>query len=439
MYLLTDRWFQLPDKVMEHPVQRNLFHSDKHQFKVVAAGRRSYKTERMKRRMIDNLLNTDHKGKRYFLGAPTRVQAKEIFWDDVKALIPKWAIVNPVKDIKESELSVKVSGNNTIVVVGLEEFQRIEGIRWDGCGVTEYQKVDGKFLTQTLQPILNDTGGEAILEGRPLGKNHFYDEFLREKTEPERWKSFHWTSEEILSPLQIQAAKNDLGLIDYQREYLASFETGGQRAYYAYEETNLKKIGIDYRLNLHLPIIVSCDFNATEKPMSWTVGQRQGELIYWFKSLSYQYTNTIKMSGILDDYLKTLESYPKIIYFYGDYSGTKLTSNSSVSDWQIIENYFKNKDGFKPLIEKKIKPTVSVRDRVAATNALLKNANDIRRMFADPRGCKALIRDWDRMSWKDNNVDLDESNDLDSHNAASVDYFSSYEYPVQEKSYSHQF
>jgi hypothetical protein len=455
--LLTERWFPIPEKAMRHPVQTELFgeheengrwvYNNNVQFKVVAAGRRSYKTERMKRRMIIKAaLTPGNKNKSYFLGAPTRPQAKQIFWDDIKALTPKWCYAGKPK---ESELTLLLKGGNKIVVVGLEEYERIEGIRWDGCGITEYQKVDPMFFAKTLQPILTDTWGEAILEGRPLGKNHFYDDFNRCHTEPQRWASFHWTSEEILTPEQIMAAKNDLGLEDYKREYLADFETGGQRVYYSYSNLNHKKPGVDYQINYSYPFIVTCDFNATEKPMSWTIGQRQGMNTYWFKSLSYQYTNTASMCEILDKYFQGIDPdgrglsfklahYPKILYFYGDYAGMKMTSNSSLSDWDIIEKYFRTNSKEKPIVDKRLKPTRSVRDRVAATNAQLCNANNDRRQFVDPQECKPLIRDWDRVSWKENGVDLDDKDDRDTHNSDSVDYYNDYEFPIQDGVVSYQ-
>src|SRR5690606_20074079 len=199
------------------------------------------------------------------------------------------------------------------------------------------------------------------------------------------------------------------------------------------------KPGIDYQILYNQPFIITCDFNATEKPMSWTIGQRQGVNTYWIKSLSYQYTNTIQMCEILDDYLSKFPSYPKVLHFYGDYSGKKYTSNSAYSDWDIIKNYFIKQCSHPVKLDVRTKQTESVRDRVASTNAQLCNANNERRMFVDPQECKPLIRDWDRAEWKPNGMDLDDSNDLDTHNSDSVDYYSDYEFPIKGSAISKQF
>ena len=253
---------------------------------------------------------------------------------------------------------------------------------------------------------------------------------MKEKTNPERWASFTWKSEGILDADQIRAAKDDLGLIDYKREYEASFEANSDRVYYAFDaEKNIS----NYDLNYDLPIIISCDFNAGEKPMSWNLGQQIGDNTFWSHSLSYQYTNTLTMCNVVWDVFQSEKKTPKLVRLYGDYSGVKGTSNSSFSDWEIIEKYFNEK---LISVEKRIKPCLSIRDRNASTNARLCNANNIRRMFAHPTRCKALVRDWEYVQRAKNGIDLDESNPSLTHASDAVDYFSDYEYPIKGKAQS---
>ena len=418
--LLTKRWFPIPQRVLNHPEQIRA-KASKVQFKVIAAGRRSFKTERFLKRdfVIKSIQNENQK---YFLGAPTRPQAKLIFWDDLKALSPDYLVA----DINETELRIHYVTGSKLYVVGLQEYDRVHGVMWNGCGITEYQEADPKLFSTTIQPMLNDTNGDAILEGRPFGKNHFYDDFLRCKTSPDRWASFQWKSEGILTDEQIRNAKEDLGLVDYQREYEASFESGSQRVYYSYSELNNKK----YEINPSLPIIIACDFNAGEMPMSWNIGQQIGQITYWTNTLSHQYTNTLTMCSIADEVLRSFKEYPDVIKFYGDYSGVKQTSNSSYSDWQIIENFFRSKN---TTVERRTKPCINVRNRNAATNARLCNANNERRMFADPDKCKPLIKDWNYVQRKENGIDLDGSNPERTHCSDACDYYTDYEFPIKGK------
>lgn len=440
MYLQTDkdqlnslnkRWFPINSKALKHPVQSELLHDFdtlKPRNMIVAAGRRSFKTERFaKRLLIGECLKTGNEGKLYYAGAPTRMQAKAIFWDDIKRLAPK----RRIKRIREVELKIEFDTGASIRVIGLKEFKRIQGQLMHGIVITEYQDCDPGVYNESIEPMINDTRGWCIKEGRPLGKNHFFDDFLKGKQKTHLWRSYHWTSEDILSREQISEAKTNLAKPDYEREYRASFDSGSQRPYYAYTEKNNKRM----QYIPGIPVIVACDFNAQEKPMSWAIGQsvKQGstETTYWHKALSFQFTNTITMCGILhEEYLSSLPSgYPKQIIFYGDYAGKKHTSNSSKSDWDIIAEYFSNKAD----IKFRYRPCLSIRDSIASTNGRLCNSKGERRQFVDPENCLELIKDWEYCSWKDNGRELNDKDPLRTHLCRAVDYYNDYEFSIRGK------
>ncbi len=102
---------------------------------MVPAGRRSGKTELAKRRLVVAIpRDTGFADPRYFAAAPTRDQAKRIFWKDLKALIPsEW-----VRRIYETELCITTIFSSEVWVVGLDKPQRIEGVAWDGGVLDEY-------------------------------------------------------------------------------------------------------------------------------------------------------------------------------------------------------------------------------------------------------------------------------------------------------------
>ncbi len=78
--MLTRRWTPL----RYHPVQQ-AYWSSPHRFNTIPAGRRSGKTELAKRKLVKRALaGTKFDPPRFFAGAPTREQAKRIFWDDLK-------------------------------------------------------------------------------------------------------------------------------------------------------------------------------------------------------------------------------------------------------------------------------------------------------------------------------------------------------------------
>jgi len=425
--LISERWFDIPERALIHPIQsqlkKDLFSKKNSQY-IIPAGRRSFKTERfIKRYSIKRL--SEGSNQTIFIGAPTRIQAKSIFWKDIKALAFPWL----VKKISESELSITATNGNMIQVIGLKEFKRVQGVMCHCALISEYQECDPGVWDESFQPMLNDTNGIAVKEGRPLGKNHFYDDYLKGLSGEHGIQSYHWTSEEILSESQIENAKRELGKADYEREYLASFETGSSPPYYAYTYLNHS----EYKLNPDIPVLVMCDFNATEKPMSWNIGQRIvnniSDTTHIVKTLSYQYTNTETMCGIVEDYF-IQNGYPKHLIFYGDYSGKAEKSNSSYSDWKRIENHFSSRVN---KFEKRIKPCKSIRNSIDATNAQLCNVMNERKLFVNAEECKPLIRDWEKCEWKENSRELKESDDLRGHACRALDYYNDYEHPLREQ------
>lgn len=428
---LTNRWFPINPKASEHKIQNKLeedFLNRRYRNYIIAAGRRSFKTERFaKRLLVHQCMNDDMNSMRYFAGAPTRQQAKEIFWEDLKKL----TLPSHIRSISETALKITYQNGCSIKVIGLKEFKRVQGQLMHGIVISEYQDCDPGVYTESIEPMINDTRGWCIKEGRPFGKNHFFDDFLKGKTGLKGWQSYHWTSEDILSKEQIEEAKSNLAKPDYEREYKASFETATQKPYYSYTEKNNKRVEI----LPNEPFIIACDFNAGEKPMSWAAGQsiKSGDktITYWHKTFQFQYTNTLTMCTLLDeDYFMTLSSgYPKKIIFYGDYAGKKHTSNSSYNDWEIIENYFSNKT----TIEKRIKPCLSIRDSIGATNAQLLNSKGEIRQYIDPVNCSGLFKDWEYCSWKDNGRELDDRDPMLTHLCRAVDYYNDYEFPIRGK------
>jgi hypothetical protein len=435
--ILTDRWFEIPQIAQEHQVQTTLKNdllTRKHRSYTIAAGRRSYKTERFcKRYAVTEALRNDKW--EIYLGAPTRQQAKEILWEDVKNLVPPYQLK---RKPYETELKIELINGTKIHIIGLQEFKRVHGGRANLAIITEYQDCDPAVYTESFQPMLNDTQGTWIAEGRPFGKNHFYDFYLKGLNNEEGWGSYHWKSSEILLPEQIRQAREDLALKDYQREYDASFETEFGAPYYSYSKLNNRVL----ELNPNLPVLIVCDFNATEEPMSWVIGQEQNietkDITYFHKVLSHQFTNTETMSDIcIDELRKTFGDNSNNLWlkFYGDYAGVKSTSNSSASDWEIIEKKFSN---FARRVEKKIKPCLSIRNSVASTNGRLCNTNGERRMFVNYDECKPLVLDFEKCEWKSNNRELNDKDPLRGHACRAVDYFNDYEHPSTGKTRSKQ-
>src|SRR5688572_23901342 len=108
---ITSRW----TKLRPHAIQQAYFNSP-HRFNVVPAGRRSGKTEFAKRKLVIRALeNCNEWTPRYFAGAPTRDQAKRIYWDDLKWLTRGLWSARP----SETDLMIPLKTGAELWVVGM--------------------------------------------------------------------------------------------------------------------------------------------------------------------------------------------------------------------------------------------------------------------------------------------------------------------------------
>jgi hypothetical protein len=208
-----------------------------YRFNVVPAGRRSGKTERAKRKVVGASFGDGPRGAStyddpaYFCAAPTRDQAKAIYWNDIKKLVPPDLRVKT----SESDLMIRTVAGSEIWVVGMDKPERIEGRPWDGGILDEYGNMKPGAWGENVRPALSDRLGWCDLIGVPEGRNHYFDiaEYAQHSNDPD-WAMFTWFSSDILPPGEIAAAKRQLDALVYQQEYEASFVNFTGRAYYPF-------------------------------------------------------------------------------------------------------------------------------------------------------------------------------------------------------------
>lgn len=216
-----------------HAEQERLKQS-KTRFCTVPAGRRSGKTELLKRKVVKEAIKVQGwDDANFFLGAPTRDQAKAIYWTDLKAMFPAALVA----DVRESDLAVKLITGTTTYVIGMDKPERIEGRPWNGGGLDEYANMKPKTWGENVRPALSDRLGWCWLIGVPEGRNHYYelDQYAKSGVDDE-WDSFSWPSADILPAKEIAAAKRQLDPLTFQQEYEASFINFVGRAYYPFDE-----------------------------------------------------------------------------------------------------------------------------------------------------------------------------------------------------------
>jgi hypothetical protein len=389
---LTPRWTPL----REHPVQSAYFHSP-HRFNVVPAGRRSGKTEVAKRKLVLRAAEgTRHDTPSFFAAAPTRDQAKRIFWHDLKAMVPKHLLAGRPS---ESDLMIPLVTGAQIWVVGLDRPERIEGKPWDGGVLDEYANMRPQAWGENIRPALSDRGGWCDLIGVPEGRNHYYDLFQRahaeqtERGEASEWGAFHWKSADILPAEEIERARADLDPLTYAQEYEASFVNFEGRAYYPFERTTHTEKLAD-RYDPDQPLIFCFDFNvapgvaAVCQEMQLPSGH-EGTAVIGEVFIPRNSNTPAVCRKLIADWGK----HRGRVECYGDATGgARGSAKVAGSDWELV------KQELRPAFGDRFSLRVPAanpaeRARVNAVNTRLLSGDGKVRLMVDPKRAPNVVRD----------------------------------------------
>ncbi|MBM3256579.1 MAG: hypothetical protein FJZ04_03900, partial [Candidatus Moranbacteria bacterium] len=119
-----------------HPNQ-DVILDDPARFKVVVAGRKFWKTAMVISWLFKGALTTELN---YPYIAPSKVQAKNIVWDDhIQRILAELKKHNFPYKTNEVELSVEIPGAGKVQLFGVENKESLRGIsNWGAVGCDEY-------------------------------------------------------------------------------------------------------------------------------------------------------------------------------------------------------------------------------------------------------------------------------------------------------------
>ncbi len=419
--------------------KQQLFWNSTARFNVVPAGRRSGKTAIAKRRLIRAALKAYKYDDSWFIAAaPTHRQAKQIYWRDLKRMVPKEFIVGRPS---ESELTIRLINGADITVMGLDVPERAEGRSIDGIVLDEYGNMIAKTWPEHIRPALSDRKGWASLIGVPEGRNHYYDTYVDARAdESGEWETHTWTSEDILDPEEIKAAQHDLDPLTYEQEYRASFVNFTGLAYYSFDHDTHSKEKQNYSPDDDL--ILCFDFNVApgvavmvqEKPRETTMLDSGILLVKeaWTAAIDEVYiprgSNTLLVCDrIIDRY----QQHRGTITCYGDATGgAGGSAKVSGSDWDLI------KKKLKPVFQERLRfrvPAQNPRERVRvnSVNSRLKSIDGRIAFRCDPK-CRYLVKDFEGVRTVEGGsgeIDKDADPKL-SHISDAVGYYIVFKFPV---------
>ena len=412
-YIWTNRWKPL----REHAEQIRLW-TDPHRFKIVPAGRRSGKTELAKRKLVESLFRKTWHGSpgRYFAAAPTRDQAKRIWWQDLNDLLhADWK-----KDVSSSDLMIRTKNGAELWVIGLDKPMRMEGVSWDGGVIDEYADCKPGTFDAHIRPALADRRGWLWMIGVPDADGPAQVEYERLydiaiKNDDPEWAAFHWPSSDILPAEEVASAKRRMDPRLFEQEMMGKFILAGGRAFPDFlSSLHVKECAYDPKL----PICWSLDFNIN--PMCSGIIQHDRGKIWVLDELVLPNTSTdVAVTAFIE---RAAERGWDIrdLHIYGDATGQARDSTSGLSDWIIVKNRLR---AFGPMM-KVPRSNPAIKETLNAINAKLKSADGDVSLMIHPR-CQQLVADFRNALWPSPTMLHDE------HSLAWLRYFVHREYPIR--------
>ena len=403
--------------------QATVYDSDK-RFLVMVAGRRFGKTHLAIRELLKCVWKKPEAEAWYI--APTYRQAKRITWRSLKRLVKPYR-----PHINESELSVELRDGGRIALQGAEKYDSLRGPGLNGLVIDEAADVAHEAWTEVLRPMLSDRKGWSLFIGTPKGRNWFYDLYQDARVN-KNWAAFQYTTVQggNVDVEEVEAARHELDERTFRQEYEASFESlFDGAAYYAFSvDENVKPVEFDPRA----PLSWSLDFNVD--PMSSVICQVIGEEIRVLEELVIPNSNTLETCTV---FLERIQKYREAIRdgrvgsfqiglnVYGDATDQRHT-NADKTDWKIIKEFFSRNSDTTKVEYRTSKSNPSVKGRIAAVNARLKNHAGERNLLVHP-SCRELRADLERVSWKKDShgntvMDLDKRDPKRTHISDALGY-----------------
>ena len=154
--------------------------------------------------------------------SPIYKQAEKVYDEMVKAFIN----TNMIKSNAQKLLIETVNGS-TIQFFSSERYDNIRGFTFDYLVCDEFAFMAEQAWTEVLRATVLVKGKKVLLISTPKGKNHFYNLFNLDGTNPQ-YKSFKQTSYDGLAAKdEIDGARETLPENVFKQEYLAEFIENG--------------------------------------------------------------------------------------------------------------------------------------------------------------------------------------------------------------------
>lgn len=200
-------------------------------FKIVAAGRRVGKTELAAWRLLINALTDgiEQKDAARFYVAPTQQQARKVMWGKLHELGSSVITKSHINN-----LEITLVNGQTISLQGADRPETMRGVKLADLVLDEYADMKPYVLEEILMPALSDYDAGFLMIGTPMGRNHFYEEYIKALVgdDPD-YAAFQFTTYDNphISPKLLERRKQQMSSHAFRQEFEASFDNQGSEIF----------------------------------------------------------------------------------------------------------------------------------------------------------------------------------------------------------------
>ncbi|CAB4126772.1 hypothetical protein UFOVP78_16 [uncultured Caudovirales phage] len=219
--------------------------------------------------------------RRFAYIAPLRVQAQDVVWDRLLALVaPLPGVV-----VHKAELRVTLPNGAIVQLYGADNPDRLRGITLDGVVLDEVAQMPPSLFTEVLLPALNRDGrpGWCVWIGTPKGRNAFWQVYDSTKRRAEGGATDAFADFQPVSKTQgiaadqLADARSQMTAEEYEQEFECSFQAAIVGAYYGREmaqaEADQRITRVPYTPGV--PCVTAWDIGHSDSTVVWVV-QRVG-------------------------------------------------------------------------------------------------------------------------------------------------------------------
>lgn len=389
-----------------HPKQLE-FHNSKARYRIAALGRQAGKSTMC----LNELMRCawEKPNTRYWFVSPTYDQAKTQYRRCAGMLSSCWQVL---RKKNQTELRLKLINESDIAFKSGEVFENLRGDTLNGVVIDEVRQQKTGLWTTVIRPMLTTTKGWAAFVSTPNGFDDFYDLFETAKYDTsDTW--WHMQAPSTANPLfteeEYATAKREMSEAEFDQEINAQFrDLQAGSAYVNFSKDNLSTTcpflegGKLY--SPYLPVGLAMDFNLS--PMAWTLMQQRVGDFYAFDSIFLKRSHTQEAAKELVGRLKRLDlrANPQVVLAGDATSKSGQRAAAGASDYIVVCQALDEAGITWSNSTPDSNPTV--KDRVNTVNAKLRSADGKVHLWAHPENCKPLIKDFERVTWKQGSTSL---------------------------------